>query len=211
MIRLAVLSWLALVNVSWAQTDYGLIRNHTGLSLVFPLQIKSSPGEDRLITLRDAETDEIALTALLEGGEFFRVLVPPGTFRLDFAIGTEWQRSEKSFGPATRFESYPKALTFGISGLSRKMGHLLDLRQGTSAGRPIGLCQVRVAEPRDPLFRRDAYDVYDLDDHPDQHPDNPNRYKPGLAHRRQVHPYPLTHAARLPDPPDWRVRERFCD
>src|SRR6056297_186762 len=71
-------------------TSAGLMWNRTGLPAVFPLQVKTPPGQDYVLTLIDADTGADALAAYIEGGAFFKVLVPPGTFRLKFAAGDVW-------------------------------------------------------------------------------------------------------------------------
>ena len=59
----------------------GLMWNRTGLPAVFPLQVKTPPGQDHVLTLIDADTGTDALAAYIKGGAFFKVLVPPGTYR----------------------------------------------------------------------------------------------------------------------------------
>ncbi len=107
----------------------GLMWNRTGLPAVFPLQVKTPAGQDYFLTLINDETGEDALAAYLEGGEFFRVLVPPGIFRLNFAAGDVWQGEEALFGSGknTRTFELEKPLTFKIRGLGAKAGHLVNL------------------------------------------------------------------------------------
>jgi hypothetical protein len=113
-----------------------LIRNATGLPLVFPLQIRSVPGTDYHVVLRDAENGTIALEAALEGGRFFRVLAPPGQFNLHLTRrDTTTQAPDVSLG----------TLDFGVSGLGTKAGYTVDLTRlwidGKIDVRPFNICQ----------------------------------------------------------------------
>lgn len=136
----------------------GLIRNETGLPATFPLQVKTAPGRDYLLTLRRPDSGETALTAYIRGGAFFKVLVPPGTFTLQFAHGTEWQGPEQLFGPDTGAFSLHTPLTFRIDGPARKAGHLVDLtglRDSLATGvktRPQVICQALRTEYVPPSF-----------------------------------------------------------
>ena len=107
----------------------GLMWNRTGLPAVFPLQVKTPAGQDYFLTLIDDETGEDALAAYIEGGAFFKVLVPPGVFRLSFAAGDIWQGEEELFGPGTDTHAFElkKPLTFRVRGLGTKAGHLVSL------------------------------------------------------------------------------------
>lgn len=148
----------------------GLLWNRTGLPATFPLVVRSLPGRDYVVVLHDAETGAAALAAYFRGGDFFRVLVPPGTFRLRFDYGTRWLGEGAGFapGPATGHYDLPRPLTFRVAGFNRRAGHVVDLRtihgegQQQAAVAPAGTCQ-RVAEALDgppapfhhPFVRRD--------------------------------------------------------
>ncbi|WP_162933066.1 hypothetical protein [Roseovarius sp. EL26] len=107
----------------------GLMWNRTGLPAVFPLQVKAPPGQDYFLTLIDVETDEDALAAYIIGGDFFKVLVPPGEFRLRFAAGMDWKGEEFLFGPGkqTHIFELNETLTFEIRNLTIKAGHVVNL------------------------------------------------------------------------------------
>ena len=107
----------------------GLIWNRTGLPAVFPLQVKTPAGQDYFLTLIDEKTGEDALAAYIIGGAFFKVLVPPGVFRLNFAVGDVWQGEDGLFGPgeSTRFFKLKNPLTFEIRNLGTKAGHLVNI------------------------------------------------------------------------------------
>ncbi|MEP3442888.1 MAG: hypothetical protein ABJN72_15520 [Sulfitobacter sp.] len=107
----------------------GLMWNRTGLPAVFPLQVKTRSGQNYVLLLSDEQTDADVLAAYITGGAFFRVLVPPGTFRVRFASGITWQGEEAMFGRhgQTKVIEMPEALTFEVIGLRRKAGHLIDL------------------------------------------------------------------------------------
>ena len=109
----------------------GLMWNRTGLPAVFPLQVKTPAGQDYFLTLIDDKTGEDALAAYIVGGAFFKVLVPPGVFRLSFAVGDVWQGEDRLFGPGenTRFFELKTPLTFEIRNLGTKAGHLVNISE----------------------------------------------------------------------------------
>lgn len=113
----------------------GLMWNKSGLPAVFPLQVKTAPGADYVLLLTDDSSGEEVLAAFIVGGRFFRVLVPPGRFRVRFATGVRWQGENAMFGQQgqTRIIEMPEPLTFEVRGLRTKAGHLIDLTK-TVAG-----------------------------------------------------------------------------
>ncbi len=106
----------------------GLAWNRTGLPLVFPLHILTVPVHSYFVKLTDAETGEDALAAHFEGGGIFRVLCPPGSYRVAVARGHEWVDEENLFGAETRIVDYPDPITFQTQGFRTRVGWLLDLR-----------------------------------------------------------------------------------
>lgn len=122
---------------------HGLMWNRTGLPGVFPLQVKTIVGVNHLLLLSDPDTGTDALAAFIVGGRFFKVLVPPGTYRVRFASGVRWQGEDAMFGRQgeTNIIEMPEALTFEVRGLGTKAGHLIDLTQG----RPGELAQLHPA------------------------------------------------------------------
>ena len=107
----------------------GLMWNKTGLPAVFPLQVKTVPGQDYLLSLIDLQSGDPVLAAYVTGGAFFRVLVPPGVFRLRFATGKVWQGEDALFGPGAQTQVFelPEPLTFETRGLGGKAGHIVNL------------------------------------------------------------------------------------
>ncbi len=124
----------------------GLLWLRSPLPAVFPLQVKTAPGRDYHLTLVEVETRTATLAAYIKGGDFFRVLVPPGEYRLRFAYGTSWQGEEGLFGEGTRHFVLDRALRFETKGIGTKGGHLVDLRdlldtrEAVRSG-PFHLCQ----------------------------------------------------------------------
>lgn len=112
------------------ETPAGLMWNRTGLPATLPLQLMTPPGMGYYLRLTDAETGAPALAAFAEGGAFFRVLVPPGTYRLHIAWGRDWQDETALFGPDTRAFDLAEPLSFAVTGPGRKSGHIVDLRPG---------------------------------------------------------------------------------
>lgn len=124
----------------------GLIWLHSPLPAVFPLQVKTAPGRDHHLTLLEHDTRKVTLTAYIRGGDFFRVLVPPGSYRLHFAYGAVWQGEDRLFGMNTRTYEMDEPLEFATRGLGTKAGHLVDLRglietKEASMIAPLAICQ----------------------------------------------------------------------
>ncbi len=108
----------------------GLLWHRSGLPATFPLQVKTSPGDDYYLALVDAATQRAVLAAYIEGGAFFRVLVPPGVFTLRFEHGKTWHGENGRFGSGPDADVFvlDTPLEFSVEGVNRKAGHLVDLR-----------------------------------------------------------------------------------
>lgn len=145
-----LLRWLFLAllaaNPAFADSQHGLLWNRTGLPAVFPLQVQTAPGEDRSLLLIDAASGEAALAAFIEGGRFFRVLVPPGSYRVRLVKGDVWAEGA---GPDARGFELAAPLTFEITGAGRKAGYRIDLRGGTEEVEVTsqGICQTLRLDP----------------------------------------------------------------
>ena len=149
-----VLGWLLLALPLWAgdAPRHGLMWNRTGLPLTFPLVIRTDPGQDYHVLLRHAQDGAPALAAFIEGGRFFRVLAPPGTYRVEISHGTDWQDETRLFGPQTELITLAEPLTFAVRNYATRGGHLIDLRWMQSQEvslrtRPVKLCQSLVLQP----------------------------------------------------------------
>lgn len=142
---LAALALAVQASVAAAAPPHGLMWVNSDLPRSFPLQIRTAPGRDAYLVLRDAATDDAVLGAYVEDERFFRVLVPPGRFMLDIAFGTTWQSAASLFGPSTEIYAHPEALEFGNIGGGRKSGHQIDLRDAATGIEArvdeIALCQ----------------------------------------------------------------------
>ena len=119
---LAVLLFLCLASVRLAAEPAGgteaprpgLLWSRTGLPAVFPPQVKTPEGADYYLVLTGEDSGEEALAAYIRGGAFFRVLVPPGRYRLHFASGRDWQGETRLFRAATRHFELPQVLEFAL-------------------------------------------------------------------------------------------------
>ncbi|WP_193747639.1 hypothetical protein [Leisingera sp. ANG-M7] len=103
----------------------GLMWNRSGLPAVFPLQVRTPEGDDYFLVLSGSKGD--ALAAYIRGGEYFKVLVPPGRFALRFAGGADWLGEARLFGPDTGIFELPEPLEFAVRGAGIKAGHLVTL------------------------------------------------------------------------------------
>ncbi|SPH24206.1 hypothetical protein DEA8626_03256 [Defluviimonas aquaemixtae] len=132
----------------------GLLWRERDVPAVFPLQVRTLAGRDYYLLLVDAVSGQERLGAYLRGGEFFRVLVPPGRYELRVSYGTDWQGEVKLFGGGAETGSLnlPDPLAFKVTGLGRKSGHQVDLRGGTPAAPELAgihdqaLCQSSVLD-----------------------------------------------------------------
>lgn len=147
MIRVLALFVLLMAAPALAELrPQGLMWNRTGLPAIFPFQLRSDPGEDYYIVLTRADTGAPALAAYASGGAVFRVLVPPGDYRVSIAVGVGWRGETALFGPKTRHIRLETPLHFGAEGRARRVGNLIDLRRetlGAGGGRisTVGLCR----------------------------------------------------------------------
>ncbi|MFV0299353.1 MAG: hypothetical protein ACK5IP_00435 [Paracoccus sp. (in: a-proteobacteria)] len=134
----------------------GLMWNRSGLPATLPLQLRSEAGLDHVLMLSAPGTDAPVLAAYVRGGDFFRVLVPPGDWRIAIASGHDWQPGETMFGPDTQWTELPDPLHFGVADGSRREGHVLWLGQtgdrvAITAVAPQTICDIALwdSETRD--------------------------------------------------------------
>lgn len=108
---------------------HGLLWRDSPLAAVFPLVVKTPAGQDFYLRAEAAETGKAVLAAGITGGRFFKVLVPPGRYRLDIAYGTDWRGEGALFapGPKTGRLRIETPLDFGVEGVARKAGHVVTL------------------------------------------------------------------------------------
>lgn len=179
----------------------GLIWNHSGLPATLPLQVRSPEGADHVIFLtRDgASTPEVA--GFFHGGAFFRLLVPPGDWRIRIASGRAWQGEAALFGPETAWRDLPQPLHFG-AGKSRLNGHALTLTDDAITVAPQTICRLPswhsgLFDEDEPIGRQPP------EPQPLHPPRRPTATDPAPA---RIHPDPL----RYPDP-EFRLRSVFCD
>lgn len=150
MIRRLILLSLCLLLPTLAAADRpraGILWNRSGLPATFPLQVKTLPGNDYVVFLIEPDSSEPAMAGYIRGGDFFRLLVPPGRYLLRFAYGTDWQGEDALFGPLTDWTETEKVLDFRILGTARRSGYLVTLieRNGVMKivdARPQDWCQI---------------------------------------------------------------------
>jgi len=165
----------------------GLMWNRTGLPAVFPLQVKTSTERDYVVTLYDAETGEAALAAFIKGGEFFKILVPPGDFTVSFATGETWRDEEEllGLGAATQVFTLAEPLTFEIRGVGIKAGHVVDISENPSGeNSDIEVKDQLICQSSRVQFSR-TRDVDPRSDYFDPEPDESGTYR--LEFRRSVY------------------------
>ncbi|OCX61055.1 hypothetical protein BFP70_16525 [Thioclava sp. SK-1] len=156
--------WWALAAVAQDRPE-GLLWVHSDLPRVFPLQVQTDAGRDYYLELRSTEDERRVLGAYVRGGAFFRVLTPPGAYRIAIVSGRDWDAQAHVFKEPGQAIILDEVFRFR-AGFARKNGWLLDLRdtgQGADLHQ-IGLCQ-RLSfeqvtpEPEDPFAARFQTDV----------------------------------------------------
>jgi hypothetical protein len=157
----------------------GLMWLRSELPAVFPLQVKTAPGRSYHLTLSEHATGKPTLAAFIRGGDFFRVLVPPGSYAIRVAHGALWRGEDALFGPGTQVTRLDGPFRFEVQGAGRKAGHLIDLRDlietREASSRPLAFCQSNRAD----LTRQPGAPRPDFPDRPDDPlaPDPPLRTK----------------------------------
>lgn len=111
----------------------GLMWNRSGLPATFPLQVRTPAGRDYVVFLIAPDSGRAVMAGYIRGGNFFRLLVPPGTYLLRFAHGLGWQGETQLFGPDTEWVEAEEPVDFRIIGTGRRSGYLVTLvqRDGT--------------------------------------------------------------------------------
>jgi len=194
---------------------HGLIWNKTGLPAVFPLQVRSNAGTDYHMVLTDADTGTPALAGYIEGGQFFKVLVPPGLYTVRFATGHIWRGEQQLFGAdETRMINVPSPLRFGVVGLSTKAGHVLDIREpdtGVLVQDSFDCRRIRLTKgPRPlPAYDPDAARVAEIKPEQDLI-EYPYRSGPLRGADRQDTPPIATDYAPYFSRPEYEVRRSPC-
>ncbi len=134
----------------------GLMWNRTGLPAVFPLQVTTPGGRDYVLTLIDETTGTAALAAYIEGGAFFKVLVPPGAYRLRFAaqhVG-ESTGAQAATDPSTEVFELDMPLTFEIRNPGIKAGHLVQLTATADGGITAQTAARLICQTTRPVYLR---------------------------------------------------------
>lgn len=177
----------------------GLMWNRSALPATFPLVVKTPPGRDYVLFVTAPEAGEAAMAGYIRGGEFFRLLLPPGEWRLRFAFGEDWQGETDLFGPATGWTGMQQALDFRVLGVNRRRAYVVTLaeRDGgmtVAEARAGAECQRLLWDSTDRLWPEDL---------PGVAPDDP-----ALRHR-PPRPWPRPRL-RYIDRGEYGVYTRFC-
>lgn len=171
---IALLLTIALALPAWAQDRprAGLMWNRSGLPATLPLVVRTVPGRDYAVFLSPIAGGDPVMAGYIHGGTYFRLLVPPGTWRVRFAHGSDWRGEEALFGPETEWTTVDEPMSFGAS-VARRHGYIIRLiesdgRMKVASAGPLDLCQTLTM----------TTETIDLDDERD---DDPNRLPaPGL-------------------------------
>lgn len=147
LVVLLVLAILPLGALAQDRPRTGLMWNRSGLPATFPVVVKTPPGEDYVMLVTRPADGVAVMAGYIRGGDFFRLLVPPGEWRLRFAFGTVWQGEKGLFGPATDWIDLQQDLDFRVLGLNRRRAYVITLTEqhGTMKvveARPGAECQL---------------------------------------------------------------------
>lgn len=80
----------------------GLMWNRTGLPAVFPLQVKTRPGQNYVLLLSDAQTNEDVLAAYISGVPFFAYWSHRGHFACAWPLGSHGAGRKRCLGARGR-------------------------------------------------------------------------------------------------------------
>ena len=93
--RLAVLLTLLLAVPALAEDrpPTGILWNRSGLPARIPFQMQTPEGRDYAVMMIEVGTTRTRMAGYARGGEFFRLLMPPGDYLLRIAAGPPeaWQ------------------------------------------------------------------------------------------------------------------------
>ena len=134
--RLLVLLFLLALPVPALAEDRpraGLLWNRSGLPATFPLVVRSSQGTDHVLYVTDPEDRAPVMAGYIRGGEVFRLLLPPGEWRLRFASGRDWQGGDRLFGPATAWTEMQDNVDLKVLGIDRRRAYVITLDDGDGA------------------------------------------------------------------------------
>lgn len=126
---LLFLSILPADGLAQARPRAGLMWNHSGLPATFPLVVKTPHGEDYVMFVANPEDGAAVMAGYIRGGDFFRLLLPPGDWRLRFASGKEWQGENGLFGTATDWIELQQVLDFRVLGINRRRAYVVTLAE----------------------------------------------------------------------------------
>jgi hypothetical protein len=97
---------------------------------VAPFEVRTSPGQNYYVKLKDNRTGSDVLGLFIRGGESYKTKVPLGSYKLVYASGKDWygEPDELYFGPNTGFSKADTVLEFATIG-RRINGHTISLVQ----------------------------------------------------------------------------------
>lgn len=127
LVFLLICLWLPLTAAAEDRPRAGIMWNRSGLPATFPLQVRTLPGKDYVVFLVEPASGSEVMAGYIRGGQFFRLLVPPGRWLVRFAGGREWQGEAELFGAGTDWTETDEPLEFRILGTSRRSGYLITL------------------------------------------------------------------------------------
>ena len=112
----------------------GLMWNRSGLPMTIPFQLRTPAGRDHAVLMTDPASGEVRVAGYVRGGDFFRLLMPPGDYLLRIAAGPsdDWQGQEGLFGDATVWAGLDQVLRFRINA-NRRLGYQITLAERDGA------------------------------------------------------------------------------
>ncbi|MCD9551955.1 hypothetical protein GLP31_05625 [Photobacterium carnosum] len=76
------------------------------------LEIKTSSGRNYLVKLIDAITDKPVMDVFMHGGKYTNIRLPLGSYKIRYAVGSDWYGYEYYFGPSTNYSKADTVMTF---------------------------------------------------------------------------------------------------
>jgi hypothetical protein len=94
----------------------GIVRVTKAKTRVVPFQIRTVSGSNYFIKLVNAADDSDMYVLFVRGGSTFKITMPIGTYRLQFASGKTWYGEKALFGEQTTYWTADQMLSFRKSG-----------------------------------------------------------------------------------------------
>ena len=92
--------------------EHGYDRWFVDTEGVGSLEIRTSAGRNYLVKLIDMVTDKPVMDVFIHGGKNTNIRLPFGSYKIKYAVGSDWYGYEYYFGPSTNYSKADTVMTF---------------------------------------------------------------------------------------------------